>query len=1125
MLRLFRFDSIRNQLVFWFLVAALLPTIILPLVIYRQREQAIHETVSQRLEAVRDLKARQIEAWMEERNADLRGLATDGELRRLVDSLSAGGAVDTGLRDAARRLLREFKAAHGNYEEIFVVDAATGRVAASTLGSQQEGMLCKAEAYFTEPLRVHDLYVGAPARNKAVGRNEMCFSMAVTPQRREGGPTPAVLVVRLDMERSLYPLLLDRTGLGETGETLIVNKDAVALSPLRGREDAPFLLKISALPAVRAAAGETGVTEAPDYRGVPVISAYTFIASVRWGLVTKQNQSEAYASIPVLIRQLAVLSLLTALVAVMVAALIGRGLARPVLRLKEAADRVSQGDLSARCAMGRRDELAALGRSFDHMAEALSSVQTVQKGMVAISEALVGARNVHDFGRDVLHVTMACAEAQVGAFYIRTRAGQPEFRPVASAGLAADRLATFDAEKHEGELGPVALSGRAAWVKDVPPGTVFTFKAVIGDALPRQILTLPVRVGREVEAVISLGTLSAFSEDAVHALTRSLPTMGMALGNVMAEEERERLMARLQKTNEELAALNEELQSQAEELRQQAEELSAQATELKAQREHVEEATRLKSQFLANMSHELRTPLNSVLALSQLMLSREPGHRTEQETEYLRVIERNGRLLLNLINDILDLSKIEAGRMELAESEFSPRDVIDRVVATMRPLAEEKGIELRVEAGAAPMMRSDEERLAQILLNLLSNAVKFTERGRVTISMAARDHAVSFAVTDTGIGIPEEHLPRLFEEFRQVDGSVTRRYGGTGLGLAISRKLAGLLGGRISVASELGKGSVFTVTLPVRAPLGQAAPPAEDSPAPTPSETARPAPRQADTPFSLLVVEDNAVASLQIRTAAEDCGFIVHSASGGAEAIECLRKMEPDGIVLDLMMPGVDGFEVLRVLRGDARTAHVPVLVLTAKELTSEERSLLRYNNVTQLVHKGDLDRGELMRRICELVGGRLIDGRCRATEPAPPAAAPAAAAEGRLRRVEGRPLVLVVEDDADNLATVTAILDDIGCRHVSARSGEQALAAARVNRLDLVLMDIHLPGMDGLEVTRRFRADPVTRDVPIIALTARALKGDREEILRAGCNDHLTKPLSPAALADAIIERLRTTH
>ncbi len=277
----------------------------------------------------------------------------------------------------------------------------------------------------------------------------------------------------------------------------------------------------------------------------------------------------------------------------------------------------------------------------------------------------------------------------------------------------------------------------------------------------------------------------------------------------------------LNSANEKLTAVNHELQAQSDELKAQSDELKAQSEELKVQKSalesqqiQVEEADRLKSEFLSNMSHELRTPLNSVLALSQLMISRGTGRDSEQEAEYLRVIERNGRHLLSLINDILDLSKIEAGRMDVYLTDFDPCYILGETMDTIRPLAEEKGVTMTIDMEDGLMMHSDEDKVHQILLNLFSNAVKFTEQGEVGVRVSESRGTVSFIVRDTGMGISKDDIIHIFDEFRQADGSTTRQHEGTGLGLAICRKLANLMGGEISVESEEGVGSTFILNLP-----------------------------------------------------------------------------------------------------------------------------------------------------------------------------------------------------------------------------------------------------------------------------------------------------------------------
>ncbi len=383
---------------------------------------------------------------------------------------------------------------------------------------------------------------------------------------------------------------------------------------------------------------------------------------------------------------------------------------------------------------------------------------------------------------------------------------------------------------------------------------------------------------------------------------------------------------------------------------------------IQEQRQQVGEANRLKSEFLSTMSHELRTPLNSVLVLTQLMLARGIGRDPVKETEYLRVIRRNGQALLELINGILDLSRIEAGKATVALAPCRLGDVVRSAAEELRPLAVEKGLHLAVETEDLPTVCSDAKQIEQILVCLLENAVKFTHEGTIRLGGYRADGKVFLTVADTGIGISRNDLPRIFENFWQADGSDTRGYGGTGLGLAISRKRAALIGGTITVSSEPGKGSTFTLGIPMSQTEVQAPDP------------------------------------------------------------------DPDPLI--------------------------PAL---------------------------------------------------------PPSPAPESAPSASILPV------LVVEDNPDNQLAICGILDDIGCAYEVVGSGEEALASARRSPPGLVLMDIQLPGMDGLETTARIKAEPGLADVPVVALTAKAMRGDREKILAAGCTGYLSKPLVPETVAETI--------
>jgi CheY-like chemotaxis protein/anti-sigma regulatory factor (Ser/Thr protein kinase) len=488
------------------------------------------------------------------------------------------------------------------------------------------------------------------------------------------------------------------------------------------------------------------------------------------------------------------------------------------------------------------------------------------------------------------------------------------------------------------------------------------------------------------------------------------------------------------------------------------------------------------------------------------MMTRGTGKDAAQEAEYLQVIERNGRRLLHLINDILDIARIESGRVQLTLTEIDPGDTCARALETVRPLAADRGLELKADCGDLPRISTDEDKLQQILINLLSNAVKFTDRGEIELGVEAAGDRVRFVVRDTGIGIASEVLPYIFDKFRQADGSSTRRFEGTGLGLAICRSLAKILGGEIAVASEVGRGSTFTLTLPKTCPEPQEA--ADATPVTRSFHGAAPvqppaAPSAArKEPPLVLVVEDNPVAALQIRTVLEELGYAVQAAPGGAEALATLPQVRPDLIILDLMMPEVDGFQVLEQIRAVPHTATIPVLVLTARELTPEDRTRLAHNHIQQLVQKGSLNREELATCVRRLLRTPA------APFPPPEASAPQPAVSRR----PGGP-ILVVEDNRDNLLVITAVLDEAGYKYITATDGQKAVALAREAPPALILMDMQLPGVSGLEAARQIKADPLLAGIPIVALTAMAMRGDREDILAAGLDDYLAKPFEPQEL------------
>ncbi|MFH0781731.1 MAG: ATP-binding protein [Pseudomonadota bacterium] len=635
----------------------------------------------------------------------------------------------------------------------------------------------------------------------------------------------------------------------------------------------------------------------------------------------------------------------------------------------------------ARCSYASTNEFGIVAASFNQMAEAISVRIAAEQKSAALAEVLIRENELRKFADTVLEKFIEITESNMGAFYLR-KAGDDRFLPLAAVGVSADLLESFDASIFEGQFGQTLKTGKVSHLKGIHQDTVFTFKTFAGMAIPREIITLPVVVNDEIRGMLALASVAGYSKVALDFMSQpSLVVLSTAFANLLAGDQTRQLAEALLENNQELQAQQEELQVQAEELRQQTEEIRAQNVELE-QRLTVEEASRLKSQFLSNMSHELRTPLNSVMALSRVLMMQARIKLSDEEVNYLEIIERNGKNLLMLINDILDLAKIESGRMDVRPQSFSLQMALENIVESLAPLAEEKALTIKTDLAASlPDLESDEIRVSQILQNLIANAVKFTASGSITVAAKVVDGNALVSVADTGIGIAAGDLPYIFDEFRQVDGSSSRRHEGTGLGLAIARKAARMLGGDIEVISTLGLGSTFTLSLPLA--WQGSAPIIEPFVAWQPIEVQ--AERDPEhrrhvqgqgllkTSLSLriLLIEDNEAAIIQVKAVLESSGYTIDVARGGQEAINFVTHNIPDGIVLDLMMPEIDGFAVLEEIRGRVATAGIPVLILTAKDLTPADFKRLSANNIQQLVQKGDVDQEGLLMKIRGMLIGR----------------------------------------------------------------------------------------------------------------------------------------------------------
>jgi HAMP domain-containing protein/signal transduction histidine kinase/DNA-binding response OmpR family regulator len=958
--------------------------------------------------------------------------------------------------------------------------------------------------------------------------------------------------------------------------------------------------------------------------------------------------------------------------------------------ISDVATAVTKGDLTRSITVEAQGEVAQLKDTINEMIRNLrdttlknSEQDWLKTNLANFTRMLQGQRDLMAVGRMILSELASVVDAQQGVFYLVQHsaaggASEGEVKINLLAGYAHRERANGEAKLRLGEdlIGQAVLEKRRILLTDIP-GKYVTISSGLVEAPPVNIIILPVVFEDQVKAVIELASFQRFNSTHQTFLNQLTESIGIVLNTIEANSLTEDLLKQSQSLTNELQSRQLELQKTNLELEEKATQLVDQNAEVERKNSEVEQArqaleekaeqlaatSRFKSEFLANMSHELRTPLNSLLILADQLAVNPDGNLTPRQVEFAKTIHGSGKELLRLINDILDLSKIESGTVTLDVGPIVLREVCGSVERTFRPVAQSKNLSFMIDLhpGLPVTLQTDAQRLEQVLKNLLSNACKFTDRGSVVLKIAPAtagwslnhptlSHAsnvVAFSVIDTGIGIPPEKHAIVFEAFQQADGSTSRRYGGTGLGLAISREIARLLGAEITLNSEAGKGSTFTLHLPVDPHVSTAIQPVSSGTVATgaplgftssytpsiavaqeipPSIVAKPADDRYNIQPDdrvLLVAEDDLDFGGFVCEMARGQGFKCLLAPDGHSALALVVEFQPDAIVLDVGLPHLDGWRLLDRLKSDLGTRHIPVTIISSNDEAQRGLKMgsLRYCTkpisreqiekvVTDL--RGYVDRP--MKRVLVLEDDPAQQMSIAALIGNPKVqVTPAADAEDALmllgqrqfdclildlrlpgcisgnqllEEIQRQPLyrdlatvvytgkvlsaeeegrlnqlarsivlkdvrsperlldqatlrlhthvadlsehqlellktlhsdqglfsdrnVLLVDDDMRNVFAMTSVLERYGMTVLPAESGPEALAKLEDHpEVEIVLMDIMLPEMDGYKVTHAIRRQERFKSLPIIALTAKAMKGDREKCLEAGCSDYLSKPV-----------------
>jgi CheY-like chemotaxis protein/CHASE3 domain sensor protein len=767
----------------------------------------------------------------------------------------------------------------------------------------------------------------------------------------------------------------------------------------------------------------------------------------------------------------------------------------------------------------------------------------LQSGKVGLSGAVAGDRRVEEVGDGALKFLAEYLDAQAGAFYAQDGGG---YRRVSTYGVPADGGAPERFVAGDGLLGQAVKDKRTFVVRDVPDGYL-TVGSALGRGNPRHLVVAPVTADGAVTGVLELGLVHPVGELTNELLDQSAEFVGVALRSATYRanlqnllEETQRQAEELQAQQEELRVSNEELEEQGRALRESQARLEQQQAELEQTNAHLEEQTQLleaerdavtraktalqiqadelgrasryKSDFLANMSHELRTPLNSSLILAKLLADNPGGNLTDEQVRYAETIQSAGNDLLNLINDILDLSKIEAGHMEVRPEPVRLAQLVDDLARVFEPVAGQKSLAFtaRLLPGCPDAIETDRQRAEQVLKNLLSNAMKFTEAGEVELAVGpAPGGGVAFAVRDTGIGIAPGQQEMVFEAFRQADGTTNRKYGGTGLGLSISRELARLLGGTIALVSAPGSGSTFTVTLPAAYDPAKVRPRAEAgttggsvSSPPTPARSASrradpapPAPRQRRVPDdretltgdrrAILVVEDDEPFARVVYDLVKELGFQCLVATTAEEALAVAAQHRPSAVVLDVGLPDHSGLSVLDRLKHDARTRHIPVHVVSGHDYSETAYALGAVGYMIKPVKR------EQLVSALQRLETRL---------------------EQRLRRV------LVVEDDPVQRESVKKLLAAGDVETVGAATAAECLERLKAGTFDCMVLDLSLPDASGYSLLETLSREDAYSFPPVIVYTGKELSADEEQRLRKYSKSIIIKGAkSPERLLDEV--------
>ncbi len=955
-----------------------------------------------------------------------------------------------------------------------------------------------------------------------------------------------VAVVNFDVKEAIFEITTDRTGLGDTGEIYLVNRDGYMITPamfvngtfLKQRIDVGYV-----------SADGSGAVLTRNYMGTDVLRFHTYIPGMEWYLIAEMSEEEAFASVARLSNTMLLVITAILFMGVVASIFVAGTISKPISDLHRGLRAVRGGNLDYEINIKTGDEIELFADEFNllsaelresrsnfeekveertkELSEAIERSETEIVERMAAEESLALKREMEAAYTDILtalgksidlnvvltdglNLLMKYTSAPVGVIYMYD--AKNKLLVPAVTRCTDDVVSVRKFSLGEGIPGQTALEKGMVVVTDIPEDTIYGLEAGLCEVTPETIVSTPMIFNEMLLGVIVTGHVGVVTPDVLGFIQRVVYQLAVAVHNAQSYIQTQEMAAKLKNQRDELEMTSHELAA----------------------------ASETKSEFLANMSHELRTPLNSIIGFSEILHDETFGALNEKQSKYARNILTSGKHLLQLINDILDLSKVEAGKVELEYVNFDVQTVLEAVKTLVLSIAAKKKIRIAVTVEPElTTINGDVSKFKQILYNLLSNAIKFTpDGGSITVDGQRKGGMAHISVTDTGIGISPEAVKKLFQPFVQADSSTSRKYGGTGLGLSLVKRFVELHGGKIWVESEPGRGSTFAFTMPVSGKAEAETPEAsaasktpETSKTPvipetqemsdTPSvsasggavaaqevretgatgeaeereetagveeidipEITEPAGASGDEPL-ILVVEDDLDASELLTITLTDAGYRVIHAYNGKDALAIAQKLDLAAITLDILLPGMNGWSVLKYLKYNPETSTIPVIVISMVDDKTLGFSLGAIDYLSKPV-----DRDALL--------GTL----------------------GSLKGVLGVVVlkVLVVDDEPDAVELIASMIEPAGFDVLRAYGGQEGLDIAFGEHPDVLVLDLMMPVVSGFEVLSRLRANPETKNIPVIICTAKDVTDDDVKQLSNGVVSIMQKGTFPG---DELVEKI----